>query len=159
MVTVLIPGSFDPIHNGHVEVIDRACAIFDRVIVGAIGNPQKHSGMFTMDQRKELVQKSLAHLPNVEVEIHGGLVVDFAAEIGADCMVKGLRSVADFETEIQMAQTNEAIGGVPTVFLPATSGHGFVASRYVREIARLGGNVSGMVPGPVAEALQELFST
>jgi pantetheine-phosphate adenylyltransferase len=150
---VLYPGSFDPIHNGHVEIVETAARLFDEVVVAAVGNPDKGSGVFTLSERCEMMVELFAHLPNVKVVTHTGLVVTLALAEGVDFMVKGLRTVSDFESELQMAQTNKQISGVETMFLPSTSSSSFIASRYVRDIARLGGDVSSMVPGPVLARL------
>jgi pantetheine-phosphate adenylyltransferase len=115
---VLYPGSFDPIHLGHVDVIEQALELFGSVAVAVMHNPAKPSGMFTLDERMELIRASVAHLPEVEVESFAGLVVDAAKAFGADFLVKGLRTAGDFEIEQQMAQTNHAVAGVRTVFLP-----------------------------------------
>lgn len=149
MTRVLYPGSFDPIHNGHVEIVETAAQVFDEVIVAAVGNPDKGGGIFTLDERAEAMAECFVHLPNVRTTIHTNLVVTLALEQEVDFIVKGLRAVSDFESELQMAQINKQISGVETMFLPATSASSFVASKYVREIARLGGDVSSMVPGPV----------
>lgn len=157
MTRVLYPGSFDPLHNGHVELIETAARLWDEVVVATVGNPGKGSGLFTLDERAELARASTAHLANVSVITHSSLVVDLAREIGADFIVKGLRVVSDFEAELQQAQMNHAISGVHTVFLPSATTHSFVASRLVREIAKLGGDISSTVPPPVATALAEKF--
>lgn len=157
MTRVLYPGSFDPLHNGHVELIETAARLWDEVVVATVGNPGKGSGLFTLDERAELARASIAHLPNVRVITHSSLVVDLAREVGADFIVKGLRVVSDFEAELQQAQMNHAISGVHTVFLPSATTHSFVASRLVREIAKLGGDISSTVPPPVAAALAERF--
>lgn len=154
MTRVLYPGSFDPIHNGHVEIIETAAEVFDEVVIAAVGNPQKASGMFSLDERAELMREVLAHLPNVQVAVHTSLVVDLAAELDVNFIVKGLRSMSDFENELRMAQLNKSMTGVETMFLPSTSSSGYIASSYVREIARLGGDVTSMVPGPVADRLR-----
>ena len=155
MTIVLYPGSFDPIHNGHVELIEVASRMFGEVIVAAMRNPQKGKPLFDLDERKELIELSIAHLPNVTVTHFSSLVVDLAKEVGANFIVKGLRAVSDFESELQQAHMNYAISGVHTAFLPSASTHSFVASKLLREIARFGGDVSSMVPEPVAKALIE----
>lgn len=155
MSVVLVPGSFDPIHNGHVEIVETACRLFDEVVVAAMRNPQKGEPLFSLDERQELIEESLAHLDRVRVVMFAKLVVDVAREVGADFIVKGLRVVSDFENELQMAQMNRAISGVDTVFIPAGSTHSFLASKLIREIARYGGDVSSMVPPPVAKRLAE----
>ncbi|MCB0962528.1 MAG: pantetheine-phosphate adenylyltransferase [Acidimicrobiales bacterium] len=157
MTRVLYPGSFDPIHNGHLELIEVAARLFDSVVVATIGNPQKTTGLFSMDERLAMIDESVTHLDNVEVVVHGSLVVDLAREVGADFLVKGLRAVSDFESELQQSQMNLAISGVHTVFIPSATEHSFVASKWIREIARFGGDVSSMVPPPVAVRLAEAF--
>ena len=159
MTKVLYPGSFDPIHNGHLELIETASSLFDEVVVASIGNPQKGGGLFELDQRQEMIAASTAHLPNVEVTVFRSLVVELAKEIGADFILKGLRVVSDFENELMMAQMNEAISGVRTLFLPTASQSSFLASKLIREVAKFGGDVSPMVPAPVAGALDTKFGS
>jgi pantetheine-phosphate adenylyltransferase len=157
VVRVLYPGSFDPLHNGHLEVIEAASRIFDAVVVVVMVNPGKDSSMFPLDERTAMIEESVRHLGHVEVTSFKGLAVDAALAAGADAIVKGLRTVSDFDTEMTMAQTNLAVSGVPTVFLPSASASAFLASRYVREIAREGRDVSALVPTPVARRLKERF--
>ncbi len=158
MSRALYPGSFDPIHNGHVEMIETASRLFDEVIVAAMRNPQKGEPLFDLEERKAMIAESIAHLDNVQVTMFSSLVVDLAHELDADFIVKGLRAVSDFENELQMAQMNHAIAGVDTLFIPCASMNSFLASRLIREITRFGGNVSGMVPAPVAKRLEEKYS-
>ncbi len=154
MTRVLYPGSFDPIHNGHVELAETAAGLFDEVVVATLANPSKGDGLFDLESRMSLIQESLEHLPNVEVTKFDGLVVDLAIEVGADFIVKGLRAVSDFEAELQMAQMNAALSGVQTLFLPSASRSSFLASRLIREVVRLGGDVGPMVPPPVRQRLE-----
>jgi pantetheine-phosphate adenylyltransferase len=154
---VLYPGSFDPIHNGHLEIIETASRLFDGVIVAAMRNPQKGEPLFSLEERQQLIEESLAHLDNVEVTMFSSLVVDLAREVNAHFIVKGLRAVSDFESELQMAQMNKGISGVDTLFIPSASAHSFLASKLIREIARFGGNVSAMVPPAVAKRLEEKY--
>ncbi len=154
---VLYPGSFDPLHNGHVEIIDTAARLFGDVVVAAMFNPQKPDLTFPLDERRAMIEESLAHLPTVSVEMHGGLVVHAARDTGADFVVKGLRTTGDFEVEQQMAHMNNAVTGMLTVFLPTSPALSFLSSRYIREIAKEGGDVSALVPAPVARRLKDRY--
>ncbi|MFN0029804.1 MAG: pantetheine-phosphate adenylyltransferase [Acidimicrobiales bacterium] len=154
LATALVPGSFNPIHLGHVKIIEIVASSFESVVVAAVGNPQKAPDPFSLEERRELIATSLAHLPNVTTAIGSGLVVDLAVELGVDAMVKGLRGVADFESEVQMAHLNRHMSGIPTLFVPTALEHGHLASSLIREIVRLGGNVDDMVPEAVAVALR-----
>ncbi len=152
-----MPGSFDPIHNGHLEVIERAATLFDEVLIASVYNPDKPSGVFSMDERREMIQESCGHMGNISVDFFYGLLVDFASEKNCTVIVKGLRAVSDFETELQMAQMNEKLSGILTLFLPTTSRHSFLSSRLLREVASFGGDVSSMVPSPVLKHLNAKF--
>jgi pantetheine-phosphate adenylyltransferase len=131
--------------------------MFGEVVVATMRNPQKGTPLFDLDERKAMIEESVAHLDNVRVTHFSSLVVDLAKDIGADFIVKGLRAVSDFESELQQAHMNHAISGVHTAFLPSATTHSFVASRLLREIARFGGDVSSMVPPPVAKRLAERY--
>ena len=157
MTCVLYPGSFDPFHNGHRELVETASYLFEDVVVGAIRNPQKGDGLFPLGVRKEMIEESVAHLANVRVVSLSKLVVDVAKEVGADVIIKGLRAVSDAESEITQAQMNLAISGIHTMFIPSASASSFLNSKLIREVARFGGDVSDMVPEPVAKRLKEKF--
>ena len=159
MTTVLYPGSFDPIHNGHLEIIEVASKLFDEVVVAAVRNPQKGEALFTLPERQAMIAETTSSLGNVRITMFASLVVDLAREVGADFIVKGLRVVSDFESELMQAQMNLAVSGVDTLFIPSGSTHSFVASKFIREIARYGGDVSSMVPEAVNKRLREKYDS
>jgi len=159
MSTVLYPGSFDPFHLGHLDVVEQAVEIFGEVVVAVMHNPQKPSGDMPTERRVEVIRAVCRHLPGVRVEAHGGLAVGAARASGAMCIVKGLRTPGDFEVEQQMAHTNHAVAGVRTVYVPCGPAHGHIASRFIRDIARAGGDVSSMVPPAVLDELTGLYGT
>lgn len=153
MSTVLYPGSFDPIHFGHLDVISQAVELFGNVVVAVMHNPDKPSGVLSTDERVRVARLACADIPNVTVDAFAGLAVDAAKTVNALCIVKGLRTPGDFEIEQQMAHTNFAIAGVRTVYVPCQPGLSHVSSRFIRDISANGGDVSTMVPGVVASAL------
>lgn len=157
VTTVLYPGSFDPFHNGHLEAVEVTARLFDVVWVAAGNNPQKGTPLFELEERKAMIKDCTVHLGNVEITSLTTLVVDLAHELKADFIVKGLRNVSDFESEIEQAQMNHSVSGVHTLFLPSTPAYSFIASKYVRDIARLGGDVTHLVPPPVADRLREQY--
>lgn len=156
MTVAVVPGSFDPPTLGHVDVIARAVAVFDRVVVAVVANPSK-TPLFSAGERTSMLQEICAGWDNTEVDHFDGLLVDFARQRGADVIVKGLRAVSDFEYELQMAQMNHHLSGVHTVFLPTSADHAFVSSSLVKEIGRFGGSLDGLVSPVVAAALKERF--
>lgn len=159
MTKVLYPGSFDPLHNGHLDIIEVAALHFDEVVVATVRNPQKTGGLFDLDERQAMISESVAHLPNVSVTSFASLTVDLAKELGADFIVKGLRVVADFESELMMARMNRAVAGIDTLFIPAGAANSFLASNLLREIAKYGGDVTEMVPPSVAKRLNERYGS
>ena len=153
--TVLYPGSFDPLHNGHLDVVEQAAELFGSVIVATMYNPGKPGGFFDLPERQAMIEESVEHVPDVEVRAVAGLAVDAARDAGADFIVKGLRSAADFDVEQQMAHTNYAVSGIRTVYVPCRPDLAFLSSRYIREIAQYGGDVSHLVPDAVARRLKD----
>jgi len=158
MTVALFPGSFDPIHNGHMSVMAAAAPLFDRLIIGVGYNPEKTSGMFTPAQRVEMIADIVSTYPNVSVESFTGLVGAAAHEFGANCLIKGIRGGSDLDSEMQQAYMNQTTGDIPTLFIPALGPSSLVAGRYVREVAALGGNVHDVVPHSVAMRLREMRS-
>jgi pantetheine-phosphate adenylyltransferase len=157
-VAAVCPGSFDPITNGHLDVIERAASRFDRLVVAVLENPRK-AGLFSVDERLDLIRDTTAHLANVEVASFQGLLVDFCRSRDIDLICKGLRAVSDFEYELQMAQMNQRIGDVETVFLSTSPEWSYLSSSLVKEVARYGGAVSGTVPAIVEERLVAKLAT
>jgi pantetheine-phosphate adenylyltransferase len=158
VITAIYPGTYDPPTNGHVEVITRSASIFDRVVVGVVGNPHHKTPLFTVEERVEFLRDALAHLENVEVDVFAELVVDFARRWDAKVIVKGLRVISDFEWEYQMNQLNRHLApDIETVYVMASPQVSFVSSSGVKEIAAFGGNVEGLVPDGVVSRLRDKF--
>ncbi|MBA2730364.1 MAG: pantetheine-phosphate adenylyltransferase [Euzebyaceae bacterium] len=153
-VTAVCPGSFDPVTNGHLDVIQRASSRFDRLLVACLRNAGKHP-LFDLDIRLALLNEVVADLDNVEVAAFDGLLVDFCREQGVSVIVKGLRAVSDFEYELQMAQMNSHLGNVETFFMTTSPIYSFLSSSLVKEVARFGGDVTDFVPSAVADRLAE----
>jgi pantetheine-phosphate adenylyltransferase len=155
MRTALCPGSYDPPTNGHIDVIERAARYFDTVIVAVIANPSKQP-LFSLEERKGLLADALSHVDNVEISSFDGLLVDFAKARELSIVVKGLRAISDFEYELQMAQMNSTLlPGMDTLFITSNPSWAFLSSSLVKEVAKYGGDVEGLVPPGVAKALAE----
>jgi pantetheine-phosphate adenylyltransferase len=154
VAVALCPGSFDPPTNGHIDVIERTARLFDRVVVAVIANPSKEP-LFSLGERTSMLAQSLIGVANCEVASFDGLLVDFARRHGVDAVVKGLRAVSDFEYELQMAQMNATLApGLETLFVTATPAWAFLSSSLVKEVARHGGGIDGLVPSVVADGLK-----
>ncbi|MFI6363851.1 pantetheine-phosphate adenylyltransferase [Nocardia sp. NPDC050630] len=152
MAGALCPGSFDPVTNGHIDVFARAAAQFDEVVVTVMVNPKKQ-GMFSVQERMEMLREATAHLPNVRVASWQGLLVDFAKQEGIGAIVKGLRDATDFGYELQMAQMNKKLSGVDTFFIATNPTFSFLSSSLVKEVATYGGDVTDMLPAAVHKRL------
>ena len=158
MITAICPGSYDPVTNGHVDVITRAAGIFDRVVVGVVGSPVHKQPLFSIEERVDFLRHAVGGIDNVEIDVFRELVVEFAHKWDAKAIVKGLRVISDFEWEFQMNQLNRTLApDVETVYVMASPQVSFVSSSGVKEIAAFGGDVSALVPEPVARRLAELF--
>jgi pantetheine-phosphate adenylyltransferase len=153
-LTALCPGTFDPVTNGHVDIVQRAAGLFDRVVVAVVENPAKEP-LFSVAERIEMLREALSGLGNVDVESFSGLLVDHARSRGVGVIVKGLRAVSDFDYELQMAQMNRHLGEVETYFVPTSPRWSYLSSSLVKEIAGYGGDVSGLVPEQVLRRLKE----
>ena len=151
------PGSFDPVTNGHTDIIERASKLFDEVVVAVLINKSK-SSLFTVEERMELLAEVTSNLPNVKIDSFHGLLVDFARDRGICAIVKGLRAVSDFDYELQMGQMNHSLAGVETLFIPTNPLYSFLSSSLVKEVATYGGDVSGLVPEAVHTRLLERLS-
>jgi pantetheine-phosphate adenylyltransferase len=151
------PGSYDPVTNGHLDVITRAARVFDKVVVGVVNNPmRKQKTLFTAEERKKFIEDATAELGNVEVGVMSNLLVEFARENGATAIIKGLRAISDFEYEFEMNQLNRKLAAeIESMYIFASANYSFLSSTGVKEIATFGGDISDLVPGPVAKALAE----
>ena len=157
MITAIYPGTYDPVTNGHLDIIRRSSAIFDRVVIGVVGSPHHKEPMFGVEERMEFLRKAVGHLENVEVDVFKELVVDFARKWDAKVIVKGLRVISDFEWEFQMNQLNRTLApDIETVYVMSSPNVSFVSSSGVKEIAAFGGNVDELVPEAVARRFREL---
>lgn len=158
MRRAVCPGSFDPVTNGHVDIIGRAAGLFDEVVVAIGVNPAKASArLFSAEERMDMLRRACADFSNVRVAGFEGLLTDFCTEHDIDAIVKGLRAVSDYEYELQMAQMNSSLADVETVFIPTSPENSFLASSLVKEVAAYGGDVGGLVPDFVHSALIERF--
>ncbi len=156
MRSVIYPGTFDPITNGHVDLTERASRLFDRVVVAIAANTKK-SPLLTLEERIELARDALGHFPNVEILGFDHLMVDFAREVGAHAVLRGLRAVSDFEYEFQLANMNRALAGMESIFLTPAEQLSYISSSLIKEIASLGGDISEFVPASVVQALKQKF--
>ena len=147
------PGSFDPVTNGHLDIIERTAGLFDEIVVAVLVNPSKQ-GLFTVEERIEMLREVTSHLPNVKVTSFYGLLVDFCRENDVQAIVKGLRP-ADFDYELQMAQMNRRLSGVETLFMSTSPEYSFIASSLVKEVAKFGGDVAHLLPDPVYRRLTD----
>ena len=157
--TVVCPGSYDPVTNGHLDIITRTSAVFERVVVGVVNNPlRKQKTLFTAEERQRFIEEATAELGNVEVRVFSNLLVQFAREQGATAIVKGLRAISDFEYEFEMAQLNRKLDpGIESIYMISSPHYSFLSSTGVKEMATFGGDVSDLVPGPVATAMASRF--
>ena len=151
------PGSYDPVTNGHIDIITRTARVFERVVVGVVNRPvRKEKTLFTAEERKGFIEEATADLGNVDVEVMSNLLVEFAREHGAGAIVKGLRAISDFEYEFEMNQLNRKLAAdIESMYIFASANYSFLSSTGVKEIATFGGDVSDLVPAPVAKALAE----
>jgi pantetheine-phosphate adenylyltransferase len=155
--TVVCPGSYDPVTNGHLDIITRTSRVFERVVVGVVNNPlRKEKTLFTAEERKAFIEEATAELPNVEVSIFSNLLVEFARDNDATAIVKGLRAISDFEYEFEMAQLNRKLDpNIESIYVIASPHYSFLSSTGVKEMATFGGNVGDLVPAPVATAMAQ----
>ena len=154
MNIAIYPGSFDPVTNGHLDIIERTAEVFDKVIVAILVNSSK-TPTFTIEEKIDMLKKSTAHLPNVEIEFFDGLLVNFVKKKGAKVIVKGLRAISDFEYEFQMAMLNKSVApDVETLFMMTSNKYSYLSSSIVKEVGRLGGDLTGLVPDSLIERIK-----
>jgi len=157
-LTAVYPGTFDPITNGHLDILSRGGRMFDRIVVAILKNPDKDP-LFPLEERVEILRSVVSRWSNVQVETFDGLLVEYARSRGAQVIVRGLRALSDFEYEFQMTLMNQRLEpGIQTVFMMPSETYSYVSSRLVKEVARLGGDVTGLVPPEVAERLKRRFA-
>jgi len=156
-VRAIFPGSFDPVTNGHLDVINRARKLFDELIV-AVGTSPVKNQLFSPDERVEMIAELIKDMPDVSVESFDGLTAEFAVKKRADVILRGLRSLTDFQYELQLAMTNRAVAGIETVFIMTSEEYGFTSSTLIRQVASLGGNLSNLIPQNVQQRLKERFA-
>lgn len=157
-LTAVFPGTFDPITNGHLDIISRGRDLFDRIVIAILRNPDKDP-LFPLDERVDILRSVVGRWSNVEVDSFDGLLVDFARAQGAQVIVRGLRALSDFEYEFQMTLMNQRLEpGIQTVFMMPSEAYSYVSSRLVKEVARLGGDVTGLVPPEVISRLKRRFA-
>jgi pantetheine-phosphate adenylyltransferase len=155
LTIALYPGSFDPITNGHIDIATRASRLFEKTVIGIFSTPEKHL-TFSIEERVDLARRAVAHLPKVEVKSYTNITVDFAKQINAQVLVRGLRMISDFEWEFEMAMMNRMLSpGLETVCFMASQEFQFLSASLIKEVASLGGNISSLVPPHVAEALKK----
>lgn len=158
MRIAICPGSFDPVTNGHIDIIERSAQLFDKIIVLVLMNKQKNC-VFTTDERVDFIRRALESVPNVEVDSYNGLLADYAAEVGACALIKGLRAVTDFEYEFQMALTNKILNPkLETLFMNTNAQHMYLSSSMVREVAGFGGDISRFVPDKIVREVAKKLS-
>lgn len=157
MKTAVCPGSFDPVTNGHLDVFTRAAAMADEVVIAVLINHSK-AGLFSVEERMEILREVTAPFPNMRVDSFHGLLVDYCKAHGIQAIIKGLRAVSDFDYELQMAQMNYRLAEVETLFISTNPEFGYLSSSLIKEVAKFGGDVSGLVPAPVLDRISAKFS-
>ncbi len=154
MTSALFPGSFDPFHNGHLEVVERAHRLFTQVTIAVLRNSEKGDPFFSPEEREQMIREAVGAFENVKVVSMATLAVQVARDEGADVIIRGLRAVSDFELELQMSQMNNQLSGIETLFIPTGAMYSFISSRLIREVAGYAGDVTPFVPAPVQAAIE-----